>query len=117
MGELERARSVFERAIGVNHKHISVWVRYAEMEMRHRFVNRARNVWDRAVTLLPRVDQLWEPTVSYLNRKKDTKRKHTTSHLTVYLLEGTYNIYSVKRHIEVFNLFKRTEIGGLCPFP
>ena len=24
-----------------------------------RFVNHARNVWDRAVTLLPRVDQLW----------------------------------------------------------
>lgn len=33
--------------------------RYAEMEMRHRFVNHARNVWDRAVTLLPRIDQLW----------------------------------------------------------
>ncbi len=32
---------------------------YAEMEMRHRFVNHARNVWDRAVSLLPRVDQLW----------------------------------------------------------
>eukprot|EP00983_Pelagomonas_calceolata_P093263 1157757-Pelagomonas_calceolata.AAC.10 len=32
---------------------------YAEMEMRHRFINHARNVWDRAVTLLPRVDQLW----------------------------------------------------------
>ena len=27
--------------------------------MRHRFVNHARNVWDRAVSLLPRVDQLW----------------------------------------------------------
>ena len=32
---------------------------YAEMEMRHRFINHARNVWDRAVTLLPRIDQLW----------------------------------------------------------
>lgn len=29
------------------------------MEMRHRFVNHARNLWDRAVTLLPRIDQLW----------------------------------------------------------
>ncbi len=29
------------------------------MEMRNRFINHARNVWDRAVTLLPRVDQLW----------------------------------------------------------
>ena len=29
------------------------------MEMRHRFVNHARNIWDRAVSLLPRIDQLW----------------------------------------------------------
>lgn len=29
------------------------------MEMRARFINHARNVWDRAVSLLPRVDQLW----------------------------------------------------------
>ena len=27
--------------------------------MRNRFVNSARNVWDRAVTLLPRIDQFW----------------------------------------------------------
>lgn len=27
--------------------------------MRHRFVSHARNVWDRAVSLLPRIDQLW----------------------------------------------------------
>ena len=33
--------------------------RYAEMEMKHKFINHARNVWDRAVTLHPRVDQLW----------------------------------------------------------
>ena len=37
----------------------TTWLKYAEMEMRHRFVNHARNVWDRAVSLLPRVDQLW----------------------------------------------------------
>jgi len=29
------------------------------MEMRCRHVNHARNVWDRAVTLMPRVDQFW----------------------------------------------------------
>jgi crooked neck len=34
-------------------------LQYAEMEMRHRFVNHARNIWDRAVSVLPRVDQLW----------------------------------------------------------
>jgi hypothetical protein len=35
------------------------FMQYAEMEMRHRFINHARNVWDRAVSLLPRIDQLW----------------------------------------------------------
>jgi len=29
------------------------------MEMRNRHINRARNVWDRAVTLMPRVEQFW----------------------------------------------------------
>jgi crooked neck len=29
------------------------------MEMRHKFVNHARNVFDRAVTVLPRVPELW----------------------------------------------------------
>lgn len=37
----------------------SLWLKYAEMEMRHRFVDHARNVWDRAATMLPRIDQLW----------------------------------------------------------
>merc|ERR1719182_877631 len=29
------------------------------MEMRNKFLNHARNVWDRAVAILPRVDQFW----------------------------------------------------------
>lgn len=29
------------------------------MEMRNRQVNHARNLWDRAVTILPRVNQFW----------------------------------------------------------
>ena len=29
------------------------------MEMEAKFINRARNVWDRAVTILPRVEQFW----------------------------------------------------------
>ncbi|KAK4414423.1 Cell division control protein 2 [Sesamum alatum] len=32
---------------------------YADFEMKNNFVNHARNVWDRATQLLPRVDQLW----------------------------------------------------------
>ncbi|CBY41825.1 unnamed protein product, partial [Oikopleura dioica] len=59
MKELERARSIYERAIDVDHRCIQIWLRYAEMEMRNKQVNHARNVWDRAVTLLPRAQQLW----------------------------------------------------------
>ena len=37
----------------------AVWQKYAEMEMSNRFVNRARNVFDRVVALLPRVEVFW----------------------------------------------------------
>jgi crooked neck len=57
--EIQRARSIFERALDVEYKNKTIWLRYAEMEMRNKYPNRARNVWDRAVTLLPRVDQFW----------------------------------------------------------
>uniref|UniRef100_A0A7S3NLE9 Suppressor of forked domain-containing protein n=1 Tax=Aureoumbra lagunensis TaxID=44058 RepID=A0A7S3NLE9_9STRA len=58
-GEFERARSIWERALGVDHRAVTLWLKYAQMEMKNKFVNHARNVWDRAVTLLPRIDQLW----------------------------------------------------------
>ena len=40
---------MWERALDVNYNSVTVWLKYAEMEMRHRFVNHARNIWDRAV--------------------------------------------------------------------
>jgi hypothetical protein len=43
----------------VDYRSLTLWLKYAEMEMKNKFVNHARNVWDRAVSLLPRVDQLW----------------------------------------------------------
>ena len=43
------------RCIDVDYRNVTVWLKYAEMEMKHKFVNHARNVWDRAVTLHPRV--------------------------------------------------------------
>eukprot|EP00727_Mastigamoeba_balamuthi_P001766 m51a1_g11587 putative crooked neck-like protein 1 (714) ;mRNA; r:67193-70901 len=58
-GELERARSCYERALDEDYRNVTFWLKYAELEMRHRNVARARNVWNRAVTLLPRVSQLW----------------------------------------------------------
>jgi crooked neck len=57
--EYERARSVFERALEVDHRSAELWLRYAEFEMRNEFINHARNVLDRAVQILPRVDFLW----------------------------------------------------------
>lgn len=50
---------VRHRAIDVDYRNQTVWLRYAEMEMKHKFINHARNVWDRAVVLLPRIDQFW----------------------------------------------------------
>ena len=54
-----RARSVYERALDVSYKSIPLWLKYAEMEMKNAQVNHARNIWDRAVTILPRANQLW----------------------------------------------------------
>ena len=101
-GQLDRARSVFERALDVDHRlvgrgggelvgitqkktkhkskiyilcfiqvfqdrpctfpvprNIGLWLKYTEMEMRNKQVNHARNLWDRAVTILPRASQFW----------------------------------------------------------
>ena len=38
---------------------VQLWLSYTEMELKGRNVQHARNLFDRAVTLLPRVDQLW----------------------------------------------------------
>lgn len=54
-----RARSIYERALDTDHRNVVIWLKYAEMEMRHRAVNHARNIFDRATVLLPRVDQFW----------------------------------------------------------
>ena len=35
-------------------RNVRIWLQYAEMEMRNKNVNSARNIWERAVTLLPR---------------------------------------------------------------
>lgn len=67
--EFDRARSVYERALEVdsrapdvwvslipNGKHTNVQLKYTDMELKARNINHARNLFDRAVTLLPRVD-------------------------------------------------------------
>ena len=57
--EYQRARSVFERCLEVDYKNISTWLKYVDMEMRNKFVNHARNLWERATNFMPRVDQFW----------------------------------------------------------
>ena len=36
-----------------------LWIRYIEAEMKTRNINHARNLLDRAVTILPRIDKFW----------------------------------------------------------
>ena len=55
----ERESNIFERALVVDITASPLWLKYAAFEIRNKNINRARNIYDRAVTLLPRVDQLW----------------------------------------------------------
>lgn len=86
--EIQRARSIYERALDNDHRNVTIWLKYIEMEMKNRQVicysivlytfsaricefsliplfssnvqvNHARNLFDRAVTILPRVNQFW----------------------------------------------------------
>ena len=45
--------------LGVDYRNQATWLKYAEMEMKNKFINHARNVWDRTVTIHPRVDVYW----------------------------------------------------------
>ncbi|SPO25421.1 probable protein CCN1 - putative cell cycle control protein [Ustilago trichophora] len=58
-GEMDRCRSVYERALDVDPHHLPIWLRYTEQELKMRNVQHARNLYDRAVSILPRIDQLW----------------------------------------------------------
>ncbi|PRQ28623.1 putative tetratricopeptide-like helical domain-containing protein [Rosa chinensis] len=57
--DLNRASSVWERALEVDYRNHTLWIKYAEMEIKNEYIDHARNVLDRAVQLLPRVDRLW----------------------------------------------------------
>jgi crooked neck len=37
--EFDRARSVWERSLEIDHRNTTIWLKYAEMEMRHRYVS------------------------------------------------------------------------------
>eukprot|EP00762_Andalucia_godoyi_P000609 ANDGO_05342.mRNA.1 Pre-mRNA-splicing factor clf1 len=57
--DVPRSRAIYERALEDNYRLAHVWLQYAEMEIRNEYANHARNILDRAVTLLPKEDALW----------------------------------------------------------
>eukprot|EP01022_Parablepharisma_sp_SALTPOND_P033026 TRINITY_DN88064_c2_g1_i1.p1 TRINITY_DN88064_c2_g1~~TRINITY_DN88064_c2_g1_i1.p1 ORF type:complete len:825 (-),score=106.77 TRINITY_DN88064_c2_g1_i1:1366-3840(-) len=59
IGEIIRARSIYERALEVDPRNITIYLKYVEMEMKHKFINHARNIWERACRTLPMVEQFW----------------------------------------------------------
>lgn len=60
IGEIENSRNVFERGLRFTEfKEPIVWNCYVDMEIRHKQFNYARNIYERAITLLPRYDEFW----------------------------------------------------------
>lgn len=63
LGELDNARSIYERSLEyTNFKEPNAWFAYIDMEKRHlpeMGVNRCRNLFERAVKILPRHDKFW----------------------------------------------------------
>lgn len=50
---------MFERALLVDYQNTTLWLKYIEMETKNKFVMSARNLYERACQLLPRVEQFW----------------------------------------------------------
>lgn len=44
----------------VEPRNTTLWLKFAEMEMREKQINHARNLWDRATLILPRVSAFWQ---------------------------------------------------------
>ncbi|CAO2578504.1 Crooked neck-like protein 1 [Lemmus lemmus] len=91
-----RARSIYERALDVDYRNITLWLKYAEMEMKNRQVNHARNIWDRAITTLEMLgnvagarqvferwmewqpeEQAWHSYINFELRYKEVERART----------------------------------------
>merc|ERR1711971_982315 len=54
-----RKRKEHEDALRKNRTNMTTWMKYAKWEENQDQVNHARNLWDRAVTIQPRANQLW----------------------------------------------------------
>ncbi|KAJ7204866.1 hypothetical protein C8J57DRAFT_1259178 [Mycena rebaudengoi] len=60
VGQPKRVRP---RALDIDPRSIQLWLSYSDMELKSHNVQHARNLFDGAVTLLLRVDQLWYKNV------------------------------------------------------
>lgn len=78
LGELDNARSVFERALEFTRfREPDVWRCYVEMELRNKQFRHALNILDKAVTTLPKDDQMWLKYASVLESLGDfTETRH-----------------------------------------
>jgi len=54
--EFRRGRSVFERALDMAPYNISLYIRYAQCEIKHKNINYARNIFERAIRVFPKVE-------------------------------------------------------------
>lgn len=54
-----RARSIFERGLNEDSQAITLWLAYIDAELKFRNIMHARNLLDRAISILPRVDKFW----------------------------------------------------------
>ena len=50
---------MFERGLNEDSQAVSLWLAYIDAELKHRNINHARNLLNRAVSILPRVDKFW----------------------------------------------------------
>ncbi|KAL5577636.1 hypothetical protein UlMin_019335 [Ulmus minor] len=53
--DFNRGHSILGQALEIDYQNHTLWLMYAEVEMKNKFINHARSVWDHAITLLPRV--------------------------------------------------------------
>lgn len=65
LGEIDRGRSIFERAIDVDPYDPSLWMRYADAEIEAKCPGHAENVLARAVGLMPREAKLWRKFLDF----------------------------------------------------
>ncbi|KNG78683.1 RNA processing protein [Plasmodium falciparum IGH-CR14] len=58
--DIERCRSIFERALNIDYTNKNLWLKYIEVELINKNINSARNLLERVVLLLPLENIFWK---------------------------------------------------------